>query len=242
MNTGKMKMLITVVFFAVTAAVLALSAQANSAEPPSVAVIVNNPPSDFSCKLLLDDSSVPAYTTRSAWEGHYVFYSGSLDSDGDYLLDVIADGESFTVKFPDTPSGYSNIYTLDLGSRTLTGGYYPLRGVMLVSLRVVITLLIEGAVFWLFGYRQKRSWTAFLVVNLITQGLLNIWLNSQGLMLSGYVMLALIIGEMFVFAAELIALPLAVTEHKKLRTALYALAANAVSLAAGGLIIMYLPV
>ena len=39
---------------------------------------------------------------------------------------------------------------------------------------MALTLLLEGALFWLFGYRLRRSWLVFLLANLITQGAVNV--------------------------------------------------------------------
>lgn len=52
---------------------------------------------------------------------------------------------------------------MDLQKGTLTAGQKLGRAPLLVALRVVLTFLIEGAVLFLFGYRQKRSWLVFLV-------------------------------------------------------------------------------
>jgi len=99
----------------------------------------------------------------------------------------------------------------------------------------------EGIIFWLFRFRQKRSWYIFLAINLVTQGVLNILLNSKGLMPS-YLIFSLILGELFVFAAEMIAFPIFIKEHKKSRILIYAFIANLISLIAGGYIISVLPV
>ena len=65
---------------------------------------------------------------------------------------------------------------LDLQSRTLTAGQPWWRQPLLVFLRVALTLLLEGIVFFLFGYRQKRSWILFFLVNGLTQLFVNLLL------------------------------------------------------------------
>ena len=109
---------------------------------------------------------------------------------------------------------YNNTFTLDLSNQTLSPGYAPFRSTLLVSLRVVLTLLLEGLVFFLFGFRQKKSWLIFLAVNLVTQGVLNIWLDLISTP-SGYLIFALILGEVIVFVVEMIAFPLLVKEKKR---------------------------
>ncbi len=57
-----------------------------------------------------------------------------------------------------------------------------------------------------------------------------------------YLIFSLIIGEFFVFAAELIAFAYFIKEHKKPRILIYVFTANFISLIAGGYIISVLPV
>jgi hypothetical protein len=136
---------------------------------------------------------------------------------------------------------YNNIYTLNLKNKTLTRGKSTLRSVLLVSFRLILTLFIEAGVFTLFRYKEKRSWIAFLIINLISQGVLNIWLNTAS-PLGSYLILLLIFGEIFVFIFEIFAFLLTVKESKAAITASYVIVANLLSLAAGGYIITYLPI
>ena len=111
---------------------------------------------------------------------------------------------------------------------------------LLIALRVMFTLIIEGFIFFLFGYREKRSWLVFLVVNILTQGGLNAMITGPGL--GAYWMIGFIFGELVILIVEMIAFLKLVREHKKSRTALYTVVANAASLVLGGLLITYLPV
>ena len=77
--------------------------------------------------------------------------------------------------------------------------------------------------------------------NLITQGVLNLWINGFT-PTQGYLIFGLIFGELFVFAAEIAAFLIIVKEHSRLRTILYVLTANLVSLITGGYIITILPI
>ena len=82
----------------------------------------------------------------------------------------------------------------------------------------------------------------FLAINLVTQGVLNIFLNSRGSLMPSYLIFSLIIGEVFVFAAEMIAFPIFIEEHKKSRILIYVFIANLINLIVGGYIISVLPV
>lgn len=224
------------------AGMLPATAWANSAEPPSLIILVNNPPSDLSIVLASNKNMPEAMVKRVAWEGYYVFYSEVMQKSDEYLIKVTTNDKSFTCKI-DTPlKYYNNVFTLDLSRQQLTPGTYPLRSVLLVSIRLLLTLFIEGFIFWLFGFRSKKSWLIFIVTNLITQGALNIWLNTGTSLMGSYLILSLFFGEFFVFLAELIALPALLNEHGKLRILLFTFLANLVSLIAGGYIITVLPV
>ncbi|MGI1660153.1 MAG: hypothetical protein ACRKFN_14530 [Desulfitobacterium sp.] len=213
---------------------------ANAAEPPSIVILVPNAPEDLT--LSLDaDSSGKAKITGKAFERYYAFYYRDLKYSEDYSIKVTTAESSFRIHLEKPIKTYNNIFTLDLSHQTLEPGKSLTRSLSLVSLRVLLTLLIEAGVFWLFGYREKRSWYAFLVINLITQGALNIWLNELS-PLASYLILNLIIGEVQVFIAELVVLLGFLQEHGRLRTFSYVIAANLLSLIAGGYIITYLPI
>ncbi|MEJ2740893.1 MAG: hypothetical protein P8105_13905, partial [Dehalococcoidia bacterium] len=107
---------------------------------------------------------------------------------------------------------------------------------------IIVTLAIEALVFYLFGYRKKRSWLIFLIANLLTQGALNIWLNVTTTPLESYIIFSLITGELLVIAVELAGFLTFVKEHRRWRTALYVIVANLLSLFAGGYLITVLPV
>jgi len=240
-KTGK-RLLLVMVLCTLMISILPTTASANSAEPPSLVILVNNPPDDLSIVLVSNENQPEAIVRRVAWEGYYVFYSRDMQAGNEYTFKVTTNGESFECTLGAILQRYNNVVTLDISNRELTPGKYPFRSVLIVSIRLLLTLLLEGIIFWLFRFRQKRSWLVFLTINLVTQGALNIWLNSGGSLMQSYLIFSLIIGEVFVFGAEMIAFPTFITEHKKSRILIYAFIANLISLIAGGYIISVLPV
>ena len=120
---------------------------------------------------------------------------------------------------------------------------------MLIFLRVSLTLVLEGLVFLLFGYRQKRSWLVFLLVNLVTQLGVNlcIYCVASPTALEPYaalIYLGLLLYtpmEILVLVAEAIAFPRLVKEHRKRRAVGYAFVANLFSWALGGALLAVLP-
>ena len=103
----------------------------------------------------------------------------------------------------------------------------------LVATRVP-TLLIEGIILLLFQYSWKQNWKAFLLVNLITQGLLAI-ASSVYAIQSGPNMFSYLIfflpAELFILIAEayLYAGRGMLKGHSKKRAAAYAVTANLIS-------------
>jgi len=230
------------VFMIVTACA---SAFANSAEPPCFTVIVSNPPKGLEIYVVESGGEETALSKQDrAWESYYrLFYHLKWDIEDSLhsaKLKISYDEDSFEIPVPDLEGRkYNSLFTLNIEERALEIGQRPHRVPLLVALRVLLTLVIEGIVFFLFGYREKRSLTAFLIINLITQGFLNAMITGPGL---GYYFIAFVLLEMLVFLIEMIAFPIAVREKRKGISVLYAFCANAASLIVGGLMISYLPI
>jgi len=214
---------------------------ANSAEPPSIIVIVSNAPDDLEINIVSGDVIYKGRKINKVMETYYTFYSREMKNLNDYIFSVSANNESYEIKLDKPLQNYNNIYTLDLKSHTFKDGKLLSRSIFLVSMRVLLTLAIEGFIFLLFGFKRKNSWVIFLIINLITQGVLNIWINSFT-PIQGYIIFGLIFGEIFILIAEIIAFLMFVKEHNSLRKVIYILTANLVSLIAGGYIITILPI
>ncbi len=240
-NTGK-RWLMIMISGILLAMILPATALANSAEPPSLVILVKNPTDDLTIELVSNENRPEAVARRVAWEGYYAFYSRDMKADDQHTFKVTTKGESFECTLDAPLKGYNHVYTLDLANQTLTAGKYPLRSALLVSIRLLLTLMLEGILFWLFRFREKKSWLVFLAINLMTQGALNLWLNHGGPLMPNYLIFSLIFGEIFVFAAEMLAFPIFIKEQKKRRVLIYTFTANLVSLIAGGYIISVLPV
>lgn len=255
MKNSKWSALLFAVFF-FTAIFLPIAAEANASEPPGFTIMVVNPPEDLTIYLQPADEdrtkAIELLKQTKAWESYFKFFYHNLELDmGEhspdslegFMLLVESSGQSFQCPLPtDSLNKYNNLLTLDMTSESLSLGQSQTRIPILVSMRVVLTLLIEGLIFILFGYKTRRSWVTFFIVNLITQVFLNANItgpvNSAGYML----VLLFIMLEAFVFAVELTAFLIIIKEHKKPRIFFYTIVANLVSLVLGGLLIGYLPI
>ena len=96
---------------------------------------------------------------------------------------------------------------------------------------LVPTLVIEGALLLAFGFDWRRNWRQFLLVNLVTQGLLAAFVSYQFIQngVGMWVMILLIACEIVIAAAEALIYRKALVGRSGKRGAAYGLAANAAS-------------
>ena len=225
---------------------LSVPASANSAEPPGMIIIVENAPDDITLTLELQQEpeyGIRIQESRQGWETYFRLYYGmSADTLTGASIRVESSEKSFSCPIPaDAGRRYNSLLTLNFKAETLTIGQRWWRQPALTAVRIILTLLVEGLIFFAFGFRARRSWLLFLIANLVTQGWLNYIINS-GAFSTGYWILGLYLAEFVIFLAEAILFPLAAKEKKKWISLLYALSANAASLAVGLLLINHLPI
>lgn len=221
----------------------------NAAEPPSFTVIASNPPEDLSLSLLFSGDertdAIELKKDKKAWETYYRFFYHMSPSSGDKLTNAVliaeSNEQSFEITLPvETFKRYNNLLTLDMKAERLALGQPVQRVPVLIALRVVLTLFIEGIIFFAFGYREGRSWLIFFAINILTQGGLNAMLTGPGM--GSYWMFGFILGEIVVLIVEMIAFIKLMKERGKGRIVLYTITANIASLVLGGFLIAYLPV
>ncbi len=203
---------------------------ANSGPPPAIFIIVTNAPKD----LVLKVDSLDLTRKDKIFESYFGFFLHEHKIPTETNLQITTRNSTHQIPLPPLKS-YFSTFTLDLRNNTLTPGAPPFRAYEFAAVTVVLTLLIEGIIFYLFGYRKKSSWIVFLVTNLITQGFLYIWLNNTVYpSFQNYVVLNLILGEFWVFIIEIITFLVSITERRRLETFLFVIMANLISLFAGG--------
>ncbi len=112
----------------------------------------------------------------------------------------------------------------------------PLRFLIRLAATLIPTLLIEGALFWLFSFRERRGWLVFLAVNTATQVGLHLAVGSilpqAGWHFLNYT-LTILIPELIVWMAEAAAYAFLLREHSRGRRVGYAFAANFASFVLG---------
>ena len=101
------------------------------------------------------------------------------------------------------------------------------------------TLLIEGALLLLYGYRSRRSWLVFLLVNLVTQGGFALYLAVTVLNhgVSGWSLLFYFPAEVVITVVESLLYRRLLTERSWERAVGYAIVANVCSATVGALLI-----
>jgi hypothetical protein len=216
---------------------------ANAAEPPAVVILVANAPSDLKISVYIDAEAqfVEGHKKTNAIESQFLFWRRDLLENTDYVFEVVYGKERFEITIDKPVNTYHATYSLNLKDKTYIQGETLTRNVLLVGLRVGLTLLIEGAIFWLLGFRKRMTWVIFLVTNLLTQGVLNLMLATNPVSAS-YVIFGLIFGEIFVFIVEWIAIISLVKEHSEAKRFVTVALANFASLILGGYLISILPV
>ena len=224
----KPKRLAALLLIAFTLLSLQSAALANAAEPPSFIIIVSNPPDGLELSIPSGAPGTEPYVlqkTVKGWESHYRYFYGDTQ---------------FTIPFAPAKGRYGALYTLDVAGRTIAEGEKPLRTPLLIAMRVLLTLAIEGLVFYLFGYREKRSWRVFFIANLVTQTGLNLLFHGISL---GYMWAIFFYPlEMLIAAIEAKVYCGFITEKSKKMSILCAVVANLLSMLCGGYIISHLPI
>lgn len=112
----------------------------------------------------------------------------------------------------------------------------PLRFLARLASTLVPTLIIERLVFWLFGFRAKRSWLIFLAVNVVTQTAMHL-IFAWNIPIAGshplYYALLFIPSEVVICAVEAVAYVRLLKEQDRRRRVRYAITSNVVSAVLG---------
>ena len=232
--------------FLLLTVILPQPASANSGPPPNLTILLTGAPEDVVVTLETADETQKVSTVKESvrlWERWYRIYltEWGYDPAGSTLV-VKTGGAEYRYTVPKgAGDGYEDLLMLDFAAGTLTLGQPAWRKPLLVSLRVALTLVLEGLVFFLIGYRKTVSWVVFLIINLLTQAWLNVSI-AQAAFSGGYWFLLFLMMEAGILIVESIAFPLAVKEKGKGMAVFHAIAANLLSLALGGWMLGSLPV
>jgi hypothetical protein len=154
---------------------------------PGLSVFVINAPKDLQLFIQFRNSTLPEplemQRVSRYWETYYNYYYQRLPGrfDEDFIgAKLIVRSAKFSYELPITRDPEMRVdkrlLTLDLKQGTLVYGEPGWRAPLSVAGRVLLTLVLEGVVFILFGMRAKSSWLIFLITNLITHSLVSAFL------------------------------------------------------------------
>ena len=196
-------------------------------------------------RSLEGDGWVLAYTTGT--KGPPVFGDVRPREDGTWRFSYVGLPESFRVAAAtaDEAKAAEVSYTRDFVDNIVYDWQAntvreatppPLRFLVRLAATLIPTLLIEGALFWLFGFRERRGWLVFLAVNTATQVGLHLAVGSI-LPQAGWHFLnythTILIPELISWAAEAAPNAFLLREHSRGRRVGYAFAANFASFVLG---------
>lgn len=236
-------------FFLGLLLVLPQVAVANSAEPPGMTIIIPDSPEDLNITLIVNHEGslriFPMQREQRLWETYYrYYYSGSsftMETLEKGSLSVTSEGKQIELPLDGfIKQTYRNVMTFNLKLGKLSLGSSWTRDVLLVALRLGLTLFLEGIIFWIFGFRGKRNWMIFFVLNSSTQLALNLMIHGPDL--GSYALMFYLLAEAAILLVELIAFLFLLQKTSKWRTIAFAATANLFSLALGGYLLLYLPV
>ncbi len=228
------------IFSIILILILVIPVWANSAEPPSILVIVPNAPIDLNLNIGEGSTYKEASRRDKLFESYYLFYLDYEYPKDDIVINATNKEYKYTMKLGKMDQRYNNVFSLDLRSGEFVEGKLPFRAFLYIILRLSITLVIEGAILLIMGFRRKRTWVIFVAVNLITQGALNYWINT--VTYNDYsLFFGLIFYEFIILIAEMVAFLSFGREKSKGYRILYVLLANIISFLIGGYILTVLP-
>lgn len=222
---------------------------ANSAEPPGFILTVSHAPQTLKVGFEFENADgLMQYEilepSQKAWETQYIFYYGTSDyrvtTSDDLNLLLSHDGQIERYFLSDLPmEHYHNYLILDFRTKEISVGRPLSRAIISIGLRLGLTLVIEGLILLAFGYRSKRTWLIFIIVNLITQAGLNIMV--EGPFTASYWIIGYLAAELIIMILETTVYGRTFKEHTKSRAALYGISANFISLILGAYLISILP-
>ena len=129
--------------------------------------------------------------------------------------------------------------TVDWAKRTASAPSAAVAYLLQFFCMLLPTLLIEGVLLLAFGYRSRRSWLVFLLVNLVTQGGFALYLAVTVLNhgVSGWSLLFYLPIELIITVVESLLYRRLLTERSWERAVGYAIVANVCSATVGLLLI-----
>lgn len=226
--------------------------------PPALTLIAYGIPKDTALRVIMHHGGktydLPFDHEHRMWEEQYrlfresvwqfrEWYGNAYDFKDAELVFITDSGERH-VPIPDgmlTERASDEYLTYYYRSGQLKYGLALWRAPLLISIRVLLAIVIESFFFYRAGYCMRRSWISFVLINIVTHGLLallcNGWINPQPGSFALY-----FIALFLAFVLEIALFVLIVDEQDSNRAASFLTKANAASLLATFLIVFEMPI
>lgn len=167
----------------------------------------------------------------------------------EYKIVIYQDDKLLIASEPLKMYAYSTYYEIDFSSGNIsspqdikvTKNYDYFSEIFNLILRIVLTLIIEIGVFYLFRLYTKHNLKVVIIVNTLTQVLLNVMVNVK-LFYSGILsaLFLLFVLEIGVLLIEFVLYQFLLKDKKRWRILIYPIVANIVSFGLGLLIFLYI--
>ncbi|MDR1629485.1 MAG: hypothetical protein LBS36_04645 [Oscillospiraceae bacterium] len=212
-----------------------------SASSPTLILIVSNAPSDISVSLS-EEAAGPSIRT-AAWKKYITVYPKDFDCyDADLTLNLSGGSQSLEVVIKKgTLSGPADFVSLDFKNQTILPGRTPGQYAASIIIATSLTFLLEGILFYRFGFRKKSSWVIFLLSSAFLYGIVNAWLYLCFPLI--FVMIgARFISEFFIIPFRICVFYFIFRKERKHHFWGYVLKTDVLNLILGILLIIFLPI
>lgn len=234
MKKSNIIILISVLLLSITLPLISL---ANSAMPPYFTVIVEHPPKEL--KLFIKSSDNPDKLIelderiRDDFYIKYMLYNYKDSKEihkKDIYLVATYENTGFELIIPDGLFQSHGLIFLDIKTQQINEYGSFLYIIYRIWWQVLLTLLIEGIVFFFLKYRKILSWIIFIIINLCTQTLL--FFISYFNFMNNWI-ISFIMAEILICLIEASIYYLLLREKSKKQAIITAFAANILSLILG---------
>ncbi|MBN2882224.1 MAG: hypothetical protein JXN10_01745, partial [Clostridia bacterium] len=109
--------------------------QANSAEPPSIIIVVPNAPANLFLSIENENGVMEGRVEKKFLETHFSFYSLGYKKDGNFRLKVSYGDSVDVIEIGTVTDSYMNVFTLDYKTLTLEKDTSGFRGWLFTIVR-----------------------------------------------------------------------------------------------------------
>ena len=131
--------------------------EANSAEPPSLIILVDDPFRTMTMTLYDGKAVIQPSVYDTLWERKFSFHQLYHSKQQHFTLSIKTPEKSYTLEIPRLTQRYRTLYKFNPSSGELEKDLPVWRNALLTAIRLISTLLIEGVVFFFFGFIKGNS-------------------------------------------------------------------------------------